>query len=128
MRRVLIVDDEFSNLEALELILTEEGYAVSVASDGRQALEKIEASAPDLILTDHMMPVMNGAQLIKALRSDPRHAGIPILLMSGAPESMLRPLVTAYDGFLRKPFDIDTLLEQVESLLESPARKESSEN
>ncbi|WP_157991420.1 response regulator [Caldimonas tepidiphila] len=124
MRRILIVDDEFSNLEALELILSEEGYGVTVASDGRQALEKLEDAVPDLVLTDHMMPVMNGAQLIQALRSDPRHQAIPILLMSGAPESVLRPLTTAYDAFLRKPFDIDALLQRIKMLLEgAPARK-----
>lgn len=110
MWRILIVDDEFSNLEALELLLTEEGYDVAVACNGKQALEKLEQRSCDLVLTDHMMPGLSGAQLIEALRADPRHAGLHIVLMSGAPESMLRPLTSRYDGFLRKPFDIDALL------------------
>lgn len=121
MRRILIVDDEFSSVEALELLLREEGYEVTVASNGRQALDRLEESAHDLIVTDYMMPVMNGAQLIEALRADSRHARLPVLLMSGASESVLRPLTTAYNAFLRKPFDIDTLLEQVKALLGRPA-------
>ena len=125
MRRVLIVDDEFSNLEALELILTEEGYDVTVANNGRQALEKLEAAAYELILTDHMMPVMSGVQLIEAVRSNPHYAETPILLMSGVPESVLRPLTSAFDGFLRKPFDIDTLLQHIKVLLEKSPQQAS---
>jgi DNA-binding response OmpR family regulator len=117
VHNILIVDDEFSSTEALSLILGDEGYRVQVASNGRQALDKLDDPAPDLIITDYMMPVMNGAELTRAVRALPAHERTAILMMSGAPESMLRQGGALYDAFLLKPFDIDTLLEQVRRLL-----------
>ncbi|MCW7537344.1 response regulator [Aquabacterium sp. A7-Y] len=122
MPSILVVDDEFSNLEALALTLSEEGYQVAVASNGRRALEILDEAKPDLIITDHMMPVMNGAQLIEAVRAIDRHAATLILMMSGVPEAMLHGLAEGYDDFLRKPFEIDQLLERVKVLLEQARR------
>ncbi|WP_310734634.1 response regulator [Azohydromonas caseinilytica] len=115
------MDDELSNAEVLALILREEGYEVAVAGDGRQALERVEDAAPDLLLTDYMMPGMNGVELARALRQLPRHGQLPVLLMSGASASMLKAHAGDYDAFLRKPFDIETLLRAVRSLLDASA-------
>jgi len=118
--RILVVDDELSNAEVLALILHEEGFQVTVAGDGRQALERIEQAAPDLLITDYMMPGMSGVELARAVRQLPRHRNLPVLVMSGAAESMLSGHAKDFDAFLRKPFDIEVLLRAVQSLLTRP--------
>lgn len=118
--RILVVDDELSNAEVLALILHEEGFLVTVAGDGRQALERIEQAAPDLLITDYMMPGMSGVELARAVRQLPRHRNLPVLLMSGAAASTLSAHAQHFDAFLRKPFDIEALLKAVQSLLTRP--------
>jgi CheY-like chemotaxis protein len=118
--RILVVDDELSNAEVLALILHEEGFQVMVAGDGRQALERIEEAAPDLLITDYMMPGMSGVDLARAVRQLPRHRNLPVLLMSGAAASMLNAQAGDYNAYLRKPFDIEVLLRAVQSLLTRP--------
>lgn len=118
--RILVVDDELSNAEVLALILHEEGFEVMVAGDGRQALERIEEAAPDLLITDYMMPGMSGVELARAVRQLPRHSNLPVLLMSGAAASTLSVHAKDFDAFLRKPFDIEALLRAVQLLLARP--------
>jgi CheY-like chemotaxis protein len=118
--RILVVDDELSNAEVLALILQEEGFQVMVAGDGRQALQRIEDAAPDLLITDYMMPGMSGVELARAVRQLPRHRNLPVLVMSGAAESMLSGHAKNFDAFVRKPFDIEDLLRAVQSLLTRP--------
>lgn len=118
--RVLLVDDELSSAEVLGLILAREGYEVVLAGDGRQALARLAEARPDLLVTDFMMPVMNGAELVKALRAMPEYRELPVLLMSGAPESALRAYEVPYQGFLRKPFNLDVFVDAVRQLHERP--------
>src|SRR5688500_1755310 len=88
--RVLLVDAELSSAAVLGLILAGEGYHVTLAADGRQALDRLEEAEPDLLVTDFMMPGMNGAHLVTALREIPRYATLPVLMISGAPEAAIR--------------------------------------
>ena len=114
--RILLVEDELSSAEVLALLLADDGYEVTVAPDGRQALLRLEEAAPDLLITDFMMPGMNGALLVKALRDMPRYAALPVLMISGAPESALWSYAVPYQAFLRKPFSLDEFLKVVASL------------
>jgi len=114
---ILIVDDELSNTQALSLILSDEGYDVVVSASGATALSTLDTFKPDLILTDFMMPMMNGAQLVKAVRQSGLHPNAKIVMMSGASEESLLSVQSYYDAFLRKPFDIDRLLAQINRLL-----------
>ncbi|WP_198320716.1 response regulator [Azohydromonas aeria] len=116
-QRILVVDDELSNAEVLGLILREEGFHVVVAGDARQALARIAEAAPDLLITDYMMPGMSGVELARAVRQLPQHQGLPVLLMSGAAASALAVQAQDFNAFLRKPFDIDELLRAVRALL-----------
>ncbi len=125
-RRVLVVDDEFSSAEVLALVLREEGYEVTVASNGRQALDALERAAPDAIVTDYMMPVMNGAEMLRRVRADPRYARIPVVLMSGVPEERLAGFDGRYDRFLHKPFDIAQLMQALQALLREDAHERPS--
>lgn len=118
--RILLVDDEVSALEVLALILRGEGMHVTAAPDPRQALQKLEDAAPQLLVVDFMMPGMNGAELARAIRARPEYADLPVLLVSGAPVSALGPYRTAYDVFLRKPFRLEQFLETVRGLLVPP--------
>lgn len=115
-RRVLLVDDELSSAEVLALILAGEGYQVTLAADGRQALAVLEQAAPDLLVTDFMMPGMNGAELVRAIRAVEPFERIPVLLISGVPEAALRSYEPTYDAFLRKPFGLDELLDMLQQL------------
>ena len=83
MKTVLVVEDEFGLAEALSAMLSDEGYRVIVAGNGQQVRDQIGEISPDLILLDFMMPVLNGAAALKALRKNPRYAALPIVLMSG---------------------------------------------
>jgi CheY-like chemotaxis protein len=104
VRTVLVADDEFGILLVLEMVLSEAGYRVLTAGNGRQAVEFAVADSPDLILLDWMMPVMDGPAAAAAIRMDPGLAGVPIVIMSGAPEEALRQQFDNYAGFLHKPF------------------------
>ena len=114
--RILLVEDELSSAEVLALLLADVGYEVTVAPDGRQALLRLEEAAPDLLITGFMMPGMNGALLVKALRDMPRYAALPVLMISGAPESALRAYAVPYQAFLRKPSSLDRFLKVVGDL------------
>ena len=107
MRTVLVADDEFGILLVLEMALTEAGYRVLTAGNGRQAVELARAERPDLVLMDWMMPVMDGATAAAAMWADPTLAQVPVVFMSGAPEASLRSRVNGHAGFLQKPF-LDT--------------------
>ena len=87
MLTILVVDDEFGIGEVLEAILTDEGYRVVTAINGHHALERLAGNRIDLVLSDLMMPVMDGAVLFKALQADARYAGIPFVLMCSLPEA-----------------------------------------
>lgn len=88
------------------------GYDVVEAHHGAAALERAKESLPDLVVTDLMMPVMNGRQLIERLRSNPETAAIPILVLSANGNLG----VGAADVALSKPFDLDVLLDNVRTL------------
>ena len=117
---VLLVEDELSNAEVLALILADEGYQVTLAPDGRQAMARLEEAAPDLVITDFMMPGMDGGELVQRLRAIPRFKKLPVLMMSGAPESALRAYKISYQAFLRKPFELEEFLKVVRDLRGQP--------
>lgn len=117
MKTILVVDDEPTILESMELVLEIEQYTVVTASNGKEALERIAESRPDLVLSDVMMPVMDGLELLRAIKTDPALAGIPVVIMSaGRPDpAMVDP---PWDRFLPKPARLDVLLSVLKDLLE----------
>jgi CheY-like chemotaxis protein len=124
VRTVLVVDDEYGTVEVLLAALEDAGYRVLTAANGRRALERLEENKPDLVVSDFMMPLMDGAALVHAMRSNPEYRDIPVIMMSAAPESALRKHVDGYQAFLRKPFRASALLERIASIL-SPLRSSS---
>jgi CheY-like chemotaxis protein len=116
MAVVLVVDDEYGIAKLIEDVLVDEGHRVLLASNGKQALERVAEERPTIVLTDFMMPVMDGAGLIKALAADATLADIPVVVMSSIPEAMLRERVSGYAHYLLKPFNIFDVAELVAQL------------
>jgi CheY-like chemotaxis protein len=111
MKTILIVDDELDILSALKAIFTIEQYQVFTATNGRVAMEVLQHVHPDVILTDWMMPEMNGVELCREVRSDPNLTGIPIVVSSAA---ATHPQGQPYwDHFLSKPVEIRDLLDLI---------------
>lgn len=113
MGRILVVDDEPDLLFMLRRILARAGHEITQADNGAVALASVRQSPPDLVITDIMMPVMNGVELIRALRADPATAAIPILSVSGDSH-----LAVDADAVLAKPYRHAELLEVAQRLLE----------
>jgi CheY-like chemotaxis protein len=116
MSSVLVVDDEQAIREFLDDVLTGEGYQVSTATDGQAALTHLAAAPPDLVLLDIMMPVLDGREVLRRMRADPKLSRVAVLVMSAAADPAL---LEGVDRFLPKPFDLDHLLSAVEELLGS---------
>ncbi len=116
MAVVLVVDDEFGIVKLLEEVLTDEGHRVVIATNGRQALERAAREKPALVVTDFMMPVMDGAALVKAMRADPHLADVPVLIMSSMPEATVAERSPGYAAFIRKPFNIFALVDIIAGL------------
>jgi DNA-binding response OmpR family regulator len=118
-RKVLVVDDKPDELEIARLSLEEAGYAIGTASNGVEALKKVQTVSPDLILLDVMMPGMNGLVVCENLRKNPATASIPILMLTGL-RSYFNHLAAFESGatdYLTKPFIPEELIAKVEELL-----------
>ena len=117
MSRILIVDDEPAVLEVLASLLTDEGFTVRTAPDGRVALEMLADDLPDLLITDVMMPRLDGWTLLAAVRE--HTPTLPVIVISAVDRREARHwalLITDHTVFLQKPFDVETLLATVEQL------------
>jgi CheY-like chemotaxis protein len=117
MRTVLVIDDEYGIVEVLVLALEDQGYRVLSAADGREGLERLTETRPDLVLLDFMMPRMDGPAMAHAMRADPTYSDIPIVMMSAVGEAPIRSRFTGYAAFLRKPFRIQAALDLVATLI-----------
>jgi CheY-like chemotaxis protein len=116
--KILVVEDESNMRFLLRMILESDGYEVVEAKHGAAALECVKEESPDLVVTDLMMPVMNGRELIERLRSDDETAAIPILVVTSNPSA---EVPSGADATLPKPFDLDALLDTARSLCRKDA-------
>ena len=107
MASILIVDDEQPMRELLAAIFEDAGHRALPAINGRHALEVVEQERPDLVLSDVMMPVLNGLILCRRLKAEPSTASIPVILMSAAGHQVADG--SAADAYLDKPFNLDEL-------------------
>jgi CheY-like chemotaxis protein len=112
LARILVVDDEPAQRSLLRRILERAGHEVSCAVNGAAALQAVRESPPDLMVTDMMMPVMGGAELIRRLRCEPATAGIPILAASSDSH-----LAVGADAVVAKPYSWNHLVEVADALL-----------
>ena len=125
MNTTLVVDDEVPIVEMLRACLQDEGYTVTVASDGREAIGRLEESRPDLVLSDVMMPLMDGRELAGRMEQDPALRDIPLILMSAGGEFIVDGRCS-YAAFVAKPFELDSLVRTIGRLLAAPASEPSA--
>jgi len=104
VRTVLIVEDEWAIADWLEVLLSEYAFNVLVAGNGREALDILHRDTPDLVLTDFMMPFLDGAGLIAAMGQDERLSGIPVVVMTSLLEHVVRDRAGRFRAYLRTPF------------------------
>ncbi|MEU8198440.1 SpoIIE family protein phosphatase [Microbispora amethystogenes] len=118
--RVLVADDNADMRGYLVRLLTGAGYLVDTVGDGQDALDAIRADAPDLVVSDVMMPRLDGLALVAALRADPRTAAVPVLLLSAraGQEASIEGLQAGADDYLVKPFAAAELLARVRANME----------
>jgi serine/threonine-protein kinase PpkA len=119
MKKILVVEDDASIRLNLALMLKGEGYEVDSAENGRAGIEHAKSFAPDLIVSDVMMPGLDGFGMLEALRGDPRFADTPFIFLTALDDrgSMRRGMNLGADDFLNKPFTRDELIEAVSSRL-----------
>ncbi|ULE33383.1 SpoIIE family protein phosphatase [Mycobacterium sp. IDR2000157661] len=113
--RVLIADDNADMRDYVARLLRADGYEVTAVNDGQLALEAVRADVPDMVVSDVMMPRLDGLELVAALRSDSRTAAVPVLLLSAraGQESAIDGLQAGADDYLVKPFAAAELLARV---------------
>ena len=115
--RILVVDDEANIRDLLTQEFTEAGYRVTTASNGREAVQKVRADRPDLVVLDVMMPEMNGFDVAAVLKNDPATMDIPIVILSIV-QDRERGFRLGVDRYLTKPIDTDLLFKEVGTLIE----------
>ncbi|MFD5449484.1 SpoIIE family protein phosphatase [Streptomyces sp. NPDC127100] len=118
--RILVADDNADMREYLTRLLDSAGYQVRTADDGMSALQAVRADAPDLVISDVMMPGLDGLGLVAALRTDPRTASVPVVLLSAraGQEASIEGLQAGADDYLVKPFAAAELLARVRANVE----------
>ena len=103
-KQVLIVDDDPSTVKYLSVVLSDNGYGTVSAADGHEGLEKVEATGPDLIVLDVMMPKRSGFVLFELLKKDDRYKDIPVLMLTGV-SGVLEDMESRKDEESEKPYD-----------------------
>ena len=119
MAKILVVDDEEPILELLRFNLEKEGYQVCVAKDGQEALERVEKEQPDLLVLDVMLPGMDGLEVCRVLRLNPRFQQIPIIMLTAKGEEIdtVLGLELGADDYMTKPFSPRELLARIKARL-----------
>jgi diguanylate cyclase (GGDEF)-like protein len=117
--RLLVVDDDPFIARLLEIELAAAGFQVTVANDGQQAIDQVREQAPDLVITDVMMPHVDGFELTRLLRQDPRTAHISVIILTarGLSADKLEGFAIGADDYIVKPFDTPELLARVRGVL-----------
>ena len=121
--RLLLVDDEPGLREAVQLYLEDSGFIIDVASNARQGWELLEQNLPDLVISDIMMPEVDGYQFLQQLREDPRFQTLPVVFLTakGMTTDRIQGYQAGCDAYISKPFDPEELEVIIRNLLERRA-------
>jgi signal transduction histidine kinase len=121
MTRILVVEDSATQAQALELILTSEGYEVEVASDGEQGLKRMVTAGFDLVISDILMPGMSGHELCRNVKGHRATRDVPVMLLTtlNDPLDIIQGLESGADNFITKPYEASALVARVHTILEN---------
>ncbi|PIG95391.1 response regulator transcription factor [Gloeocapsopsis sp. IPPAS B-1203] len=127
--QLLLVDDEPGLREAVKDYLQESGFTVQVASNAHEGWELLQQNIPDLVISDIMMPQIDGYQFLKQMRDDPRFQTLPVVFLTakGMTTDRIQGYQAGVDAYLPKPFDPDELIAIIENLLARRATTSSGE-
>jgi two-component system cell cycle response regulator DivK len=119
MKRILIADDKPTSRELLRTVLEKQGYSITEAADGEEALQKARAETPDLILLDLQMPRLSGYEVLGELRKESQYAALPIIALtaSAMQGDRERALAAGFTGYLTKPVALAHLRDEIKRLL-----------
>jgi CheY-like chemotaxis protein len=122
VKRVLIIDDSPSVLRLLQFVFESEHYDVVTASDGAEGLQKIGERLPDVVITDSIMPVMDGFEFLQKLKDQPSTSHIPVIMLTSEDPDSTDQLSREPkpDAFIRKSADFTPLLNKVSAALGNP--------
>ena len=118
-KRILLVEDEKNIILGVRTCLDAVGYEIKVAENGEEAMERIAKGHPDLILLDLMLPKVNGFEVLESLKSDPKTAGIPVVVLTAKAEEEDRQKAAELgaDAYMTKPFKPQELWDLLEKFL-----------
>jgi len=119
MKKILVAEDNPASSELIREVLSGRGYEIIEACDGRQALEKIEETEPDLVLLDIQLPILDGFAVLSQLRQNPRFANLRVVAVTAnvMKEDREKGLRAGFDAYISKPIDAAALRLQVAQLL-----------
>jgi two-component system cell cycle response regulator DivK len=119
MKKILVAEDNPASSELIREVLSGRGYEIIEACDGRQALQKIEETEPDLVLLDIQLPILDGFAVLSQLRQNPRFANLCVVAVTAnvMKEDREKGLRAGFDAYIGKPIDAAALRLQVEQLL-----------
>lgn len=127
--KILLVEDERSLTDVLVYNLERDGYEVFVAHEGKEGLRKGQTILPDLVILDLMLPGMSGLDICKELKSSPKTAGLPILMLTSKSEEsdQIVGFAVGADDYVTKPFSTKVLLQRIKALLRRKSAPEAPE-
>jgi len=119
-KSVLIVDDESYIVTSLSFVMKSAGFEVASASDGEEALEKVAAMVPDLIILDVMMPKLDGFEVCRVIRENPAWNSVRIIMLTakGRDSEREKGLALGADDYLTKPFSTRDILQRAQEILD----------
>ncbi|MFH0924228.1 MAG: response regulator [bacterium] len=119
MTKVLLVDDEPDFIETVDFFLKGSGFEVIIASNGKEALEKVQKERPDIILMDNMMPEMDGLEACRLIKADSSLKSIPIIMLTakGQKQDVKDALEAGANNYIVKPFNLPELVERIKKHL-----------
>ncbi|MEM9002875.1 MAG: response regulator transcription factor [Cyanobacteria bacterium P01_F01_bin.86] len=123
--KVLLVDDEVGLREAVQAYLEDSGFTIEVASNATEGWEKLQLSTPDVLISDIMMPQVDGYQFLEQVREDPRYKSLPVVFLTarGMTSDRIQGYNAGADAYLSKPFDPEELVAIVTNLIERQAAR-----
>ena len=118
IKRVLIVEDEPNIVESLSFVLTRDGFVASSALDGEAAVQRLRSDPPDVVILDLMLPKLNGFEVLKIAKSDPRLKTIPVMVLTAKGQAQDRRLAEEIgaDAFMTKPFSNREIVQEMRRL------------